>query len=114
MSLAIRLLCEPLRSLGFASIGAAYIGIGTAIISAARILHIQNLTDKTLLFSFDGINDHFPLAANGYLLLDITSNKTVPQGFFLPEGQRIYVKESAAGAPIAGSVYVTIFYGADL
>jgi len=112
MSFEIRMAAEPLRKLGFASIGAAYMGVGTAITHATRILHVQNLTDKLLLFSFDGINDHFPLAANGFLLLDIASNKTVPQGFFLSEGKRIYVKEDTA-APTSGSVYVTVIHGAD-
>ncbi len=112
MSLAIRLLPETVRTLGFAAMDAAYMGVGVAFTRPCRILHIQNLTDALLMFSFDGVNDHFPLAASGYLLMDITSNKTIEQGFFLAEGQRLYVRE--LDDPTSGSVYITAFYGSDI
>lgn len=110
--LAIRLRPEPARSLAFGSIGAAYMGVGTALSRPVRIFLIQNLTDVSLWFSFDGIDDHFPLPADGYLLLDIASNKTLSQGLFLAEGERLYAKE--LGTPTTGAVYFTTFYGADL
>ena len=110
-SLAIRLQFEPVRSLGEASIGAGYMGVGTAINNPARQIFIQNLTDVSLMFSFDGIHDHFPLPTNGFLLLDITSNKTQQGGFFIAEGSRLYVKE--IGTPSTGSVYFSVMYGED-
>lgn len=113
MSLAIRLMPETVRRVGFAAIGAAYIGIGTAMSRPIRIFLLQNLTDATLMFSFDGINDHFPMPPNGYILLDITANKTQQQGFFLAEGQRVYVQAELA-FPTQGDVYLTTFYGAEL
>jgi hypothetical protein len=112
VALAIRIQFEPVRSLGFASIGAGYMGVGTAISNPARQFFIQNLTDVTLMFSFDGIHDHFPLPTNGFLLDDITSNKTQLGGFYLAEGTRLYVKE--IGAPSTGSVYFSIMYGSDV
>ena len=111
-SKAIRLLPESVRSLAFGSIGAAYTGVGTEITSPARILHIQNLTDSLLMFSYDGVNDHFPLPASGFLLLDITANKATEDGYYLSEGTRIYVKQIVA--PSSGSVYVTVYYGSTL
>jgi len=108
-SRAIKLLPEAARSLAFGSIVAGYTGIGTAITNPARILHMQNLTDVVLMFSYDGINDHFPLASNAYLLLDITANKSMSQGYYLAEGTRVYVKRE--GVPASGSVYVTVYYG---
>lgn len=111
MSVSVRLMPETVRSLAFGSIGAAYAGVGTTLSRPCRIFMVQNLTDENLMFSFDGINDHFPLASWGYLLLDITSNKTLNQGYFLAEGTRLYVKQ--IGAPTEGSVYFTTFYGAD-
>lgn len=107
--LAIRLLAETVRSLGFASIGPAYMGIGTVFTNPIRMIFVQNLTDQTLMFSFDGVNDHFPLPTNGFLLLDITSNKTIVDGFFIGENTRIYVRE--IGNPISGTVWVTAFFG---
>jgi len=111
-SLAIRLQFEPVRSLAFGSIGAGYTGVGTVISNPARQFFIQNLTDVTLMFSFDGINDHFPLPASGFFLDDITSNKTQQGGFYLAEGTRLYVKE--IGTPTSGSVYFSVMYGSDL
>lgn len=111
MSLGIRLLAEPVRSLASGTIGAGYMGIGTGFDHPIRIVFIQNLTDATLMFSLDGIEDHFPLPANGFLLLDITANKNLSQGFYLAEGQRIYVQ--TVGAPTTGDVYVSAFYSFD-
>jgi len=113
MSLAIRFRLEPVRSLGFASIGSAYMGVGTAMTNPIRQFFIQNLTDKTLMFSFNGIDDHFPLPSNGFFLDDITSNKTVTTGFFLAEGERLYVKEIDGDTPTQGSVYFTVMYGSN-
>lgn len=109
ISSTIKLFPEPLRSLGFASIGAGYMGIGTALDNPSRILHIQNLTDATLLFSFNGIDDHEVLPANAFLLLDLTANRTTDSGAYIAAGTRIYVKQS--GVATSGSVYVASFYG---
>jgi len=115
MSLAVRLQTEPVRTITAATIvagGAAYSGIGTAMTHPIRMFLLQNLTDASLMFSFDGINDHFPMPPNGYLILDITANKTITTGYFLAEGQRLYVK--VLGTPTDGSVYFSVFYGADV
>jgi len=112
MSLAIRMRFEAVRSLGFASIGAAYMGVGTAISNPARQIFVQNLTDATLMFSFNGVDDHFPLPANGFFLDDISSNKAATaQGFYLAEGERLYVKE--VDTPTEGSVYFSVIYGSE-
>ena len=110
-SVAIRIACEPLRSLAFGSISGTYAAIGTAFANPARILLVQNFTDVQMIFSFDGINDNFTLPSNGFLLLDLTANKTVTQGAFIAEGTTIYV--STGGSPSLGAVYVTTFYGVD-
>lgn len=109
---AIRLAADPLRSLGFASISGVYTGIGTSLANPARIIFVQNLTNATLLFSMDGVTDHFPLAANAFLLLDVSTNKSISDGFFIAAGTRFYVKTS--GSPTSGSVYVSVFYGASI
>lgn len=108
-TLAVRLLAEPVRSLAEASISGTYAGVGTSISYPCRIMFVQNLTDATLMFSLDGVNDHFPLPANGFLVLDISTNQSHAQGFFLSQGQRLYVK--TVGTPSTGSVYFSSFYG---
>ena len=114
MSLAIRMLAEPLRSLGFAAISPVYMGVGNGFSNPSRILYVQNLTDKLLYFSFDGVDDHFTLPALGYILLDVTTNQTTSQAFFISQGQRIYVRSLAGpGIPTAGIVSVSTFYGAN-
>lgn len=110
MSTAIRVAAETVKTLNFAAIGAAYMGIGTAFSNPIRLLFVQNLTDAALMFSLDGINDHFPLPALGYMILDVTTNKSLKQGWFIAEGQRVYVKNLAV--PTSGDVYVSAFYGA--
>ena len=108
---AIRLLFEPVQSLAFGSISGTYMGIGIPLANPARMIFVQNLTDATLMFSIDGISDHFPLPSEGFLLMDVTSNKTSTQGFYISEGTRFYVKE--IGTPSTGSVYLSVMYGID-
>lgn len=115
MALGIKLLPETVRTLPFGSIGAAYMGIGTPFDNPIRIINFQNLTDTRLIFSFDGINDHFYLPKNGFLLLDVTANKSVEHGFFVAVGTRIYVKEdTTAASPTAGLVTVSAWYSREV
>jgi hypothetical protein len=112
MSLALKAMFEPVRTLGFAAIGAGYVGVGTSLNYPTRMTLIQNTTDAILMFSFDGINDNFPLLANTFLLLDLSSNKTIETGYFIAKGERLYVKNMGT-APTTGSVYFTAIYGID-
>ena len=113
MSQALRMAAEPVRTIASGAIGAAYAGIGTSMTKPIRIFLIQNLTDVSLMFSFNGVDDHFPLPTNGYMLLDINSNKGMANEFALAKGQRLYVKQ-LAGAAGSGSVYLSTFYGVEI
>ena len=116
MSLSIKFSAEPVRTTAFGAIATIgvpeYIGVGTSLERPVRQILIQNQTDVLLMFSFDGIEDHLPMPSNGYLILDITSNKTLSQGFFLSEGERLYVRQVTI-APTVGAAYFTTFYGAE-
>lgn len=109
---AIRLLIEPIRSVVFGNLSANYLTLGTPMIHAVRIFYLTNYTDTGVMISFDGVHDHLALVPNGYMILDITANKTLPEGFFLAEGQQVYVKTIGA-LPTTGSVYFTVFYGTE-
>ena len=112
-NLPIRMLFEPQRSLAFGAIGVGYMGVGTAVNNPIRQFLIQNLTDVTLQFSFNGIDDHFPLPSNGFFLSDVMSNKSDQVGgFFLSQGDRLYVKQ--LGVPTLGAVYFSVIYGRDV
>ena len=104
----LKLRTEACRSTAFGSIGAGYSLVGSLITNPAQIVFIQNLTDALLWFSFDGVIDHFPLAAGGFLLVDVTTNKDNVQGYFLQALTGLYVKQLAV--PSAGAVYFTTFY----
>lgn len=108
-NLALRLQFETVRSLAFGSIGGAYMGIGTALTRPARQVFVQNLTDASLMFSINGVNDHFALPAQGFLLLDITANHAKADGFYIALGTRFYVR--TIGTPTSGTVYVSSMYG---
>jgi hypothetical protein len=110
-ALAVRFKPEALRSLAFGSIGAGYSAIGTALSNPVRVFLLQNLTDETLMFSFGGATDHVVLSAGGYLLIDVTANKSLSHGFYIAQGEQVYVKQ--VGAPSSGSVYLSVFYGDD-
>ena len=110
-SLCTRMVFEPQRELAFGDVEGTYVAVGTPLNNAIRQFFIQNLTDVTLQFSFDGINDHFPLPSNGFFLDDICSNTSVSQGFFIAKGTTLYVKE--IGTPSSGSVYFSVAYGKE-
>jgi len=109
MALAIRMRFEPLRSIAYNAIVSGYMGVGTVLVYPASQFFIQNLTNATLMFSFDGVNNHFPLPAGGFFLSDIGSNQARNLGFFLSAGDRLYVKQSEV--PTLGDVYFTVAYG---
>jgi hypothetical protein len=110
-TLSIRMVAEPLRTLAQASISGAYMGIGTPLEFPSRLLFVQNLTDATLVFSLDGIEDHFILPSMSNFVFDVTTNTPQTLGCYISVGTRIYVKE--LGLPSTGSVYVSSFYGSN-
>ena len=109
--LSIRFRAEPLRSIASGSISGTYMGIGTSVDNPILQIYIVNTTDADLVFSLDGVTDHFVIAATSFFLDDISSNKGLGGGLYLSEGDRIYVKE--IGTPTTGSVYFSAFYGSD-
>lgn len=109
-AISIRVLPEAVRSLAFGGISGTYAAVGTALANPSRIIMFQNFTDGDMMISFDGVSDHLPVAANGFVLLDVTANKTGSvQGFYIAQNTIFYVKQIAA--PTAGSFYITSFYG---
>lgn len=113
MSQAIRVGFEPLRTLAFSGISGTYYGVGAKLSNPARNIYILNNTDRLLTFSFNGTTDHLVLPSLGYWFYDITSNKSREQGFYLAEGERLYVKTPTT-APTTGAVYLTVMYGSEL
>ena len=106
---------EPVKTIGFAAITAAvgaYVFVGQ-LQNPGRLLLLQNLTDTTMMWSIDGVNDHIPMLPNGYIMIDICANQDLIQGLFAVKDLDIYVRYLTAG-PTVGSVYATSFYAVDL
>ena len=111
---SIRVRYEALRSLGFASIGVGYVAVGSAFSNPVRILKVTNFTDANLIISFNGIDDHDVVAANGFYLYDFGTNKSTSGGLLeQPAGERVYVRQEDV-APTLGNVYVTLVYAAQV
>jgi hypothetical protein len=96
------------RSLAFGSIGVDYTAIGTAFDYPAVEVLIQNLTDATLSFSTDGINEKCKLPAAGYREIDIATNRQGAKSAEMEVGTTFYVKQ--VGVPTTGTVEVAMSY----
>ena len=105
-----RFFMEPLRSLAFGSIGAAYVLVGSSLQGPARSFLIQNFTDASLIFSWGNDIDHFILPANSQFLYDLSANKTHKKENLLSANTSLYVKEESV-SPTSGNVYFSVFCG---
>lgn len=111
MAQGVRVTFEALRSTAFGGIGAGYAIIGSVFTAPTRIMSITNLTDVSILFSFDnGVTDHDVLPAGAGKVYDFTANTSVSGGTpFFETGGSVYAKR-ASGAPTLGAVYVSVAY----
>ncbi len=104
---------DTLRSLGFASISAAYAAVGTPLTVNARIICFTNTTQGDMIFSVDNTNatGQILVPAGSFKLYDFTSNliSGKDDAFELAKATQFYVKQSSA--PVSGSVYIELVYG---
>ncbi len=103
---------DTLRSLGFASISAAYAAVGGVTTVEPRIICITNNTQGGMIFSTDSTNasGQLYLPAGTFKLFDLTAN-LVPgkdDNFVIGKGVQFYVKQAAA--PTSGAVYIEFIY----
>lgn len=111
-SIGIRFRLEGLRTLAFGGISGVYAGVGTALENPAHMLILKNLTDAELFASLNGVTDQIHLAEGEVIVLDITTNKSLGGGFFLAQGERVYVKDAGV-APTQGAVYLSVIYASE-
>lgn len=110
---AIRFTAEPVRFLiGTSIVAGMYTPIGGPLLHPCRQFFVQNYTNTTIMFSLDGVTDHFPLPPSGFLLDDVTSNAALSKGFMLAQGEMLYAKLLAPVTATSG-VYFSVFYADD-
>jgi hypothetical protein len=110
MSFAIRLVPDTLRVVTYNNIGAQFYPFGPVLLHPMRIISIKNLTDQSVLISFDGINFHEIVPSESGIVWDFCTNRVSEAGAFIAAGTQIYVSDNAA-APTVGQVYMSCFYG---
>lgn len=99
---------ETLRELAFGSIGAAYTPVGDMTEDFTRQVSIYNSTDVDLYFSTDKDTNMVRVAAGTGQVHDVTANKVTDDGLFFRKGTQFYVKQTAAGAPSSGNVWIQV------
>jgi hypothetical protein len=107
---SIRLVPQTIRTVAFGGIDITYNPLGTPLTAAASIILLQNNTDASVFISLDGVNDHFFIPTNGFILLDLTTNKSLDQGAFISQGTQFYVRLLFAAAT-TNAVYLSVMSG---
>ncbi len=107
-----RVFFEPLRTLGFAGISAAYAAVGTPLDHPVRAFCITNNTQGDMIFSIDNTvaAGHMFVAAGSYKLYDLQSNinPRLDDKYVLAVDTQFYVKQNTA--PVAGDVWIECIY----
>ena len=100
-----------LRTVGFATITAAYTPLGTPLARNWRAFAFTNTSNATLFISFDGTTDNIVIPANSFKLYDLAANSADvgdAAGLIMQLNTQISVKYLTA--PTSGSVYVEALY----
>ena len=106
--LTFRFTAIPVQTVAYSSITSSFVAAGSAMPSSIRILKINNTTDADIYISYDGSTIHDAIPASSGMVLDFTTNKTIPDGAFLAQGTIIYIKY--VSAPTSGNVYISAYY----
>ncbi len=101
---------EPIKTLGFAGISAAYAPVGSPTSHETRVFCISNNTMGDLYFTTNLSQDEMFLAGNSFRLYDVQANMNTMKDdkFVLAVGTVFSVKQITA--PVNGSVYVECIY----
>lgn len=105
-----RLRAEGVREVAAGAITGALAALGAASTHIARIIRFVNNTDQDIYFSLDGVTNQFRLPPTSFLLLDVSTNQTTKDNFFVPEGQVFYIAHTGL-APQSGNCWIEYIYG---
>ena len=112
---------ETIRSLLFSSISSTYFGItSVGLLNAARVICFTNTTNSNLFVAVtpgnvpasDGTEDQIIVPANGFKLIDVTTNRLPDVQLLLPAGTRLWARTATGSSnPTSGFIYAEVFYG---
>ena len=112
---------ETIRTLIFSSISTTYFGITSAgLLNSARVICFTNLTNSNLFVAVtpgntpasDGTEDQLIIPANGFKLIDVTTNRLPDVQLALPAGTRLWARTATGSSdPTSGFIYAEVFYG---
>lgn len=94
-----------IRSAGFASIGAAYAAIGSALTDRAVVITFKNNTNGDVFVSTDGTNDHLFFPANSFGVYDVRTNAPTTNDLMFEKGTQFFVKDGPTAAT-SGTFYI--------
>jgi hypothetical protein len=100
---------EALQSLAHGSITTGYSIVGAKLPNPLRMFRLVNATDGDVIFSLDGVTDHFFVPAGSFVLYDVAGNSGQSSNFRIRANTAFYVKYSTS--PSKSSVYVESIYG---
>ena len=96
-----------LSSIDSATVTASYAALGSPLAHPARLIKFTNNANVDVTISWDGVNDNEFLPRGSFLLLDVTTNHSMPLNFEIQQGTQFYVKGSAG----TGLIYMSYYYG---
>lgn len=102
---------DAIRVLGFGAITNLYQVVGAALTEPCRIFNLTNLTNANIIFSLDGVNDHFYIPPGGFKLIDVCTNRVRDEGWFVPQGTQFYCRSDGLPFPTTGNVIIEVMHG---
>jgi hypothetical protein len=105
----LRVFSEPVQVVAYSSITGSFVSTGIAMKDPIRILKVNNTTDADVYISFDGTTNNDVIVAGSGMVVDLTANKGIESGIYLPIGTIFYLKY-VSGAPTLGNVYISAYY----
>lgn len=107
---SVVLVPDVLRVVAGAAIPAAYdptVTVGPKFEHQMRIIKFFNDTDADVFISFNAVDDNEIIPPQGFVLLDITTNKKpTDTGFFIAKETIIFPR----GASTTGNFYVSAYF----
>ena len=101
---------EPIKSLAFGGISAAYASVGTPTTHPVRVFKISNNTQGDMFFTTNTAQDEMFLAAGSFTLYDVQANinPRTDDSYVFETGTQFSVKQITA--PVSGTVYVEVIF----